>query len=149
MTISVNGTTGVSLVQDSSITTAKLVAAAVTPDKLSGGQSGSAPVFGCRAWCNFDGTLTGTNAPRAGGNVTSVTRNAVGDYTINFTTAMQDISFSTTVTCAEDYSANTTGSAVATKSRAAPVVGSVRVVTLASGSGARLDCIEVSAAIFR
>ena len=65
----------------------------VSPAMLNGNQSGSAPIYGCRAWCNFDGTLTGTNAPRAGGNVTSVTRNSVGDYTVNFTTAMPDANY--------------------------------------------------------
>lgn len=36
------------------------------------------------AWCVFDGTTAGTNAPTAGFNVTSVTRNAAGDYSVNF-----------------------------------------------------------------
>ena len=39
-----------------------------------------------KAWCNFDGTATGTNAPTTGYNVTSVTRNGTGDYTITFDT---------------------------------------------------------------
>ena len=65
----------------------------VSPAMLNGNQSGSAPIYGCRAWCNFDGTLTGTNAPRAGGNVTSVTRNGTGDYTVNFTVAMPDTNY--------------------------------------------------------
>ena len=50
--------------------------------------SGSAPVYACRAWVNFNGT--GTVAIRANGNVTSITDNGTGDYTINFTTAMPD-----------------------------------------------------------
>lgn len=37
-------------------------------------------------WCYFDGTTTGTNAPLAGFNVASVTRNSAGNYTINYTT---------------------------------------------------------------
>lgn len=37
-------------------------------------------------WCNFDGSLTGTNPPSAGYNVASVTRNSAGVYTINFNT---------------------------------------------------------------
>lgn len=36
------------------------------------------------AWCTFDGTKTGTNAPTAGFNVKSVTRNSAGNYTVNF-----------------------------------------------------------------
>jgi hypothetical protein len=58
--------------------------------------SGSAPLYGCRAWCVFDGTLTGTNAPTAGGNVTSVTRVSAGVYTINFTTAMSSANYAVT-----------------------------------------------------
>jgi hypothetical protein len=51
-------------------------------------QSGSAPYFGVRAWVNFNGT--GTVAARASGNVSSITDNGVGDYTINFTTVLPD-----------------------------------------------------------
>jgi hypothetical protein len=67
--------------------------ATITAADLSGAQTGSAPIYGCRAWCVFDGTLTGTNAPTAGGNVSTVTRNSTGDYTINFTTAMPDANY--------------------------------------------------------
>ena len=66
---------------------------AVTPAKLSGGQSGSAPAFAIRAWVSF----TGDTAPatvRGSGNVTSVTRNGTGNYTVNFTTAMSDANYS-------------------------------------------------------
>lgn len=93
MPTTIDGTTGVSQVQDGSIQTADLANGAVTAPKLSGGQTGNAPVYGARAWCVFDGTLTGTNTPIAGGNVASVTRNGVGDYTINFTTAMPDANY--------------------------------------------------------
>jgi len=50
--------------------------------------TGSAPLFACRAWVNFNGT--GTVAIRASGNVSSITDNGTGDYTVNFTTAMPD-----------------------------------------------------------
>lgn len=42
-------------------------------------QSGSV----CRAWAVFNGTTVGTNSPTAGNNVTSITRNGTGDYTVN------------------------------------------------------------------
>jgi hypothetical protein len=46
--------------------------------------SGSAPIYACRAWVNFNGT--GTVAIRASGNVSSITDNGTGilDYTVNF-----------------------------------------------------------------
>ena len=57
--------------------------------------SGTAPIFACRAWVNFDGIGTdGTNMTiRGSGNVSSVYRNASGDYTINFTDAMEDANY--------------------------------------------------------
>jgi len=46
----------------------------------------------CRAWVNFNGT--GTVAIRASFNVSSITDNGTGDYTVNFTTAMPDANYS-------------------------------------------------------
>ena len=51
----------------------------------------------CRAWVNFIGT--GTVAIRASGNVTSITDNGAGDYTVNFTTAMPDANYSFSLSC--------------------------------------------------
>ena len=53
--------------------------------------SGTAPIYPCRAWVNFNGT--GTVAIRGSGNVSSVTDNGTGDYTINFTIAMTDANY--------------------------------------------------------
>ncbi len=47
--------------------------------------------FSSRAWVNFNGS--GTVAIRASGNVSSITDNATGDYTINFTTSMPDVNY--------------------------------------------------------
>ena len=49
------------------------------------------PAYQCRAWVNFNGT--GTVAIRASGNVTSLTDNGVGSYTVTMTTAMPDTNF--------------------------------------------------------
>jgi hypothetical protein len=53
--------------------------------------TGSAPIYACRAWVNFDGT--GTVAIRASGNVSSITDRGTGLYTLNFTTAMPDADY--------------------------------------------------------
>ena len=45
----------------------------------------------CRAWVNFNGT--GTVAIRASFNVSSITDNGTGDYTINFTNALPDANY--------------------------------------------------------
>lgn len=101
MTVTVSGTTGVSLAAEAqsvsalSVTGAGIAAATITGDKLSGAQSGSAPIYGARAWVNFNGT--GTVAIRASGNVSSITDNGVGDYTVNFTTAMPDVNYAESI----------------------------------------------------
>jgi hypothetical protein len=48
--------------------------------------------YKCRAWVNFNGT--GTPAIRGSGNVSSITDNGTGFYTVNFTTAMPDANYS-------------------------------------------------------
>jgi hypothetical protein len=57
--------------------------------KTATNASGDAPIYSCRAWCNFDGT-TSPGTIRASGNVSSVTRTGTGQYTANLSTAMPD-----------------------------------------------------------
>lgn len=45
-----------------------------------------------KAWVNFNGT--GTVAIRASFNVSSITDNGTGDYTVNFATALADANYS-------------------------------------------------------
>jgi hypothetical protein len=68
--------------------------------------SGSAPVYACRAWVNFDGT--GTPAIRASGNVSSITDTATGTYQVNFTTAMTDANY----VCVASVNFDTGGSSI-------------------------------------
>ena len=59
--------------------------------QFNSGYGSVATAFGCRAWVNFNGT--GTVAIRGSGNVSSITDNGTGDYTVNFTTAMADANY--------------------------------------------------------
>jgi hypothetical protein len=63
---------------------------------FNSGYGSSAVAYGCRAWVNFNGT--GTVAIRASGNVSSITDNGTGDYTVNFTTALVDANYSVSAT---------------------------------------------------
>ena len=108
--------------------------------------TGAAPVYACRAWCNFNGALTGTNAPRAGGNVTSITRNGLGDYMVTFTIPLPDVNYSVTGT--------TGGTAAASALRtyedgAARTSSTVRVSTFSTVTGNPADYAQVNLAIFR
>ena len=54
--------------------------------------AGSEDYFLARAWVNFNGT--GTVAIRDSGNVTSITDNGAGDFTVNLSTASSDANYS-------------------------------------------------------
>jgi len=93
MPITINGSgsvTGISAggLPDSCITTDDIAANAVTAAKLGADQASGL----AKAWVNFNGT--GTVAIRASFNVSSITDNGTGDYTVNFTTAMVDADYS-------------------------------------------------------
>ena len=59
--------------------------------KFDSGYGSAATAYGCRAWVNFNGS--GTVAIRASGNISSVTDNGTGDYTLNFSNAMPDANY--------------------------------------------------------
>jgi len=87
-----------------------------------------------KAWVNF--TMGGAGATvNKSFNVTSVTRNGAGDYTVNFTTAMADASFAA-VALLWGTTANFFGSVAAVSTKA---VGSVRVVALNTTAGSLSD----------
>ncbi len=60
--------------------------------------------YKCRAWVNFNGT--GTVAIRGSGNVSSITDNGTGDYTVNFSNAMSDANYSVYMTAMRNSTVN-------------------------------------------
>jgi hypothetical protein len=56
---------------------------------FNSGYGSVATAYACRAWVNFNGT-SATPSIRASANVSSITDEGTGDYTINFTNAMPD-----------------------------------------------------------
>jgi hypothetical protein len=68
--------------------------------QFNSGYGSAATAYGCRAWVNFNGT--GTVAIRGSGNVSSITDNGTGAYTVNFSTAMPDANYCTNATGTHD-----------------------------------------------
>lgn len=62
--------------------------------QFNSGYGSVTTAYGCRAWINYNGT---TATIRANGNISSVTKNSTGDYTLNFTSALPDASYSATL----------------------------------------------------
>lgn len=119
--------------------------------KFNSGFGSVATAYGCRAWVNFNGT--GTVAIRASGNVSSITDNGTGDYTINFANAMPDANYSINATIGMNFGTTAANavyanSVIATGAEAAPTTSAVRIGTTQAGS-AGLDNKYINIAIFR
>lgn len=110
--------------------------------------SGTAPIYPCRAWVNFNGT--GTVAIRDSGNVTSITDNGTGDYTVNFTTAMPDVNYSFVGTSTVDptNTARQLGVFIADHVTT-PTSSAIRIQTRSTSNATPIDPNWVYSAIFR
>ena len=121
-----------------------LESAATARGNLGIDAPGTAPLFACRAWVNFNGFVS--SPIRASGNVSSITDNGTGDYTVNFTTDMEDWKYAATANW-NNGSTNRGGQ----EGQAIPVsyyAGSVRILLTNTTADAR-DGAIVSVAIFR
>ena len=122
--------------------------------QFNSGYGSVATAYGCRAWVNFNGT--GTVAIRASGNVSSITDNGAGDYTVNFTNAMPDANY--VQVC--DSDSNTSGASVGRlgvrvngdfgSAVSSKTTSGVRLFMHYSGvGGGALDVTDANVAIFR
>ena len=97
-----------------------------------------------KAWVNFNGTST--VAIRASYNVSSITDNGTGDYTVNFTTALADANYSAVVTSG-GWGAGYNYSGTYVGHTTSPTTSSIRVATRTGGTFD--DQPAVCVAIFR
>jgi len=108
----------------------------------------------CKAWVNFDGTFAtspftiANGGIRAAYNVSSVTDNGTGDYTVNFTTAMSDANYSVQVIAARsDASSNIMGGIHNTGT---PYnTSSIRVTAVRATVADLFDASYLNVAVFR
>jgi hypothetical protein len=109
-----------------------------------------------KAWVNFNGT--GAVAIRASYNVSSITDNGTGDYTVNFTTAMVDADYAATFGTVRNDAAVRGGNFVCLHRDQAgggtlPASGSLRITTPEAASSAfdaaNVDMPIIYVAIFR
>jgi hypothetical protein len=165
----ISASSGVNVLQDDSVVTGNLVDGAVTDAKIAAmaaskltgdvaaaritdalNASGSAPVYACRAWVNFNGT--GTVAIRASGNVSSITDNGTGFYTVNFTTAMSDANYCATCDATPAPDGNLTSTDIfGTNSGSftqAPTTSSYTLYVTNRGTTAK-DSAYITSSVFR
>ncbi len=122
---------------------------AITPNNLVHGMYarlnavGAAPIYACRAWVNFNGT--GTVSIRAGGNVSSITDNGSGSYTVNFTTALPDTNYAVVGISRTDGNL----SYVTLPSSGVKTTSAVELRAASPSSGSNSDSSEVNISVFR
>jgi hypothetical protein len=121
------------------IGTAQLVNGSVIASKLGTNEQKQI----CKAWVNFDGT-TSPGTIRSAYNVSSVTKNGTGDYTVNFATPMADANYSFT----SSGSQAATGSNIVVKNTTVTnTTTALYILSLNASNGAAFDetniCVQV------
>jgi hypothetical protein len=134
---------------DLSITNADLAADAVSTGKIlnnavTTAKLGTSEASGlAKAWVNFNGT--GTVAIRASFNVSSITDNGTGDYTVNFTTALADANYAYTLSRRQDSGQGGSGFLVLGSESFAPTTSAFRFLcqTVASLFDSNTLCVAI------
>lgn len=104
-----------------------------------------------KAWVNFDGT--GTVAIRRGFNVSSITDNGTGNYTVNFATAMADANYQVSMSSVSYFSTNASTFAYIRAGSSATTANQKTTTQLNVMYGSYVstyyDCAEMNVAILR
>ena len=79
-----------------------------------------------KAWVNFNGS--GTVAIRRAFNVSSITDNGTGDYSVNFTTAMVDVNYNVIATVEQPTAASSRGHLFGPPTTSAYTTSSIRLI---------------------
>lgn len=102
-----------------------------------------------KAWVNFNGT--GTVAIRASFNVSSITDNGVGSYTVNFTTAMPDASYSVSSCSSKTVGNSDSAASIYIIEDSPPTASSFRIqnIFVNYSTSYALDPVYASVVVFR
>ena len=125
---------------------------AATTLSINAGYGSNAAAYGCRAWVNFNGT--GTVAIRESGNVSSITDNSTGVYTVNFATAMPDANYVPSMSITGQSLINNVFSIViGAASTGVPDLKTTSALKVTTGgayaASSILDMAEINVVIFR
>ena len=109
-----------------------------TPEEINQGRA--------KAWVNFDGTLASIGNGRDNYNVTSVTDNGTGDYTVNFTNAFANANYAVTGTSGGQ--SNTSNGAVYQLDQSTAKTTSACRIAILTSSGSLVDAPQIGMAFF-
>jgi len=116
--------------------------------KFNSGYGSAVTAYGCRAWVQIDGAAA-TPSIAGSGNVSSITDNGTGHYTVNFTTSMPDNNYSATANATKGGGTETQSNSSGVFYREDTVLsGSIQIYVM-TFSGTKVDRNRVSVAVFR
>lgn len=102
-------------------------------------------VGAAKAWVNFNGT--GTVAIRAQFNVSPITDNGTGDYTVNFTTALADANYAIANTVTQVNDGNTSAGSLQIRLSGTTPIQSTTSVRFQTGYGSNFAADPVTACV--
>ena len=106
-----------------------------------------------KAWVNFDGTQAAASMIRASFNVSSITDNGTGNYTVNFATAMADANYQVSMSSVSYFSTNASTFAYIRAGSSATTANQKTTTQLNVMYGSYVstyyDCAEMNVAILR
>ena len=85
--------------------------------------------YAAKAWVNFNGT--GTVAIRDSENVSSITDNGTGDYTVNFSNAFANSNYAPVASNSVSFGVAPVSIQIATQTEVAPTTSALRFATMA------------------
>jgi hypothetical protein len=116
--------------------------------QFNSGYGSAATAYGCRAWANWNGSSASPITPRGNGNVSSVTKNSTGDFTVNFSTSMPDANYSVVGTGQRNNTNLLIVSIKGSSTYNSINTGSVNIRTT-DEAGNLVDALAVCIAVFR
>jgi hypothetical protein len=141
------GDDGVLKIQTNGTDAASVTSGQVVSFVNNFGTVANLPAYQCRAWVNFNGT--DTVAIRASGNVSSVTDNDTGDYTVNFTTAMPDANYSAPMVCNGFDSGSIDNPTLQLHNSVAPTTSALRIQCKRNSDTSFFDRVHNHVSVFR
>jgi hypothetical protein len=100
-----------------------------------------------KAWVYFDGRTGSTATIKGSFNVSSVTYNGTGDYTINYTTTMPNANYAINATSGLDFGVYSTVATVKIDT-GLPTTSSCRIITMQANTTASTSSAYVAVTVF-
>lgn len=115
---------------------------------FNSGYGSAATAYACRAWTNFNGSggISGVTS----GNVSSISRDSTGVYTVNFTNAMPDANYSVCMSSTGPQGVQYFMTVNSSANGGSPSNKTTSAITIRNTGGpGAADCASVSFAVFR